>query len=384
MTDDAQHHHEAEDARPLAGTLVVSVEQAVAAPFASRLLADAGARVIKIERPGGDFARGYDVAANGLSSYFAWLNHGKESLVLDLTTDGDRALMDRLVSRADVFIQNLAVGAAARLGLGSARLGDEHPRLITCDISGYGESGPYASMKAYDLLVQAESGLLSVSGEAGTLGRIGISVADIATGQAAALAISQALVRQATTGRGARLQTSLFATLAEWMTVPLLHHDYLGRAPAQGGLSHPSIAPYGAFATVDGYLLLISVQSDREWAALCRLVLGRSELVEDSRFRTNNDRVAHRVETDGVVAEVFGTMARNLLEERLRVARIAFGSVNDVTGLSHHPQLAREVYRHEHGEVAMPVPAVHADWLRQGSVPSLDEHGAAIRCEFGG
>lgn len=367
---------------PLSGTLVVSLEQAVAAPYASRLLADAGARVIKIERPEGDFARGYDVAANGVSSYFAWLNHGKESITLDLRDPGDRALAGRMIGAADVFIQNLAVGAAARLGLGSAELRAGDPRLVTCDISGYGESGPYADMKAYDLLVQAESGLLSVSGEAGTLGRIGISVADIATGQSAALAISQALVRQARTGRGARLQASLFATLAEWMTVPLLHHDYLGKAPEQVGLSHPSIAPYGAFLTADEQLLLISVQSDREWVTLCESVLGLPELGEDTRFRTNNDRVANRAETDLVVAAAFRERTRAELEAHLREARIAFGSVNDVAGLSDHPQLVRSTYRHELGSVAMPSPAVAADWHRQRPVPALGEHTASITAEF--
>ncbi|WP_420637933.1 CaiB/BaiF CoA transferase family protein [Candidatus Poriferisocius sp.] len=374
--------------RPLDGVLVVSVEQAVAAPLASCRLADAGARVIKVERPGGDFARGYDSAAgDGLSSYFAWLNRGKESIVLNLKDDDDRSLLARMVARADVFIQNLAVGVADRLGFGSAALRERHPRLVACDISGYGASGSYAHMKAYDLLIQAESGLISVSGAPGPLGRVGVSVADIATGEAAARAISQALVRQARSGQGARIETSLFATMAEWMTVPLLHHDGLGRAPERVGLAHPSIAPYGGFETADGTTLLIAVQSDGEWRTLCRLVLDRPELADDPRFATNRARVTNRADTDGVVAEVFSRHSTEQLHRLLGDSRMAFSTVNDVAGLSAHPQLRRRAVAHADTTVDLPAPATTADWDAfdtdpPPSLPTLDQHRAQLREEF--
>jgi crotonobetainyl-CoA:carnitine CoA-transferase CaiB-like acyl-CoA transferase len=368
---------------PLAGVLVVSLEQAVAAPLASYRLAEAGARVVKVERPEGDMARGYDRAANGISSYFAWINRGKESVALDLRDRVDRDVMEGLLDRADVFIQNLAVGATDRLGYGASTLRARRPELIVCDISGYGPDGPYATMKAYDLLVQAESGLLSVSGPPGPYGRIGVSVADIGTGTTAALAISQAIVRRERTGEGAHIETSLFETMADWMTVPLLHHDYLDRPPERVGLAHPSIAPYGGFASADGDVVLISIQSDREWGTLCREVLDRPDLAEDPTLATNVDRVANRDRTDGVVAEVFAGLGTERLRERLAEARIAFAMVNDVAGLSHHPQLHRTTASHEVGEVALPAPPVRTDWTEPASVPALDEHGPAIRAEFG-
>ena len=374
-------------ARPLDGVLVISVEQAVAAPLASCRLADAGARVIKIERAEGDFSRGYDAAANGLSSYFAWLNRGKESIVLDLKSAEDKSLLGRMIERADVFIQNLAVGAADRLGFGSELLRKDHPRLVTCDISGYGTTGPYAQMKAYDLLVQAESGLISVSGAPGPLGRIGVSVADIATGEAAARAISEALVRQARTGEGASVEVSLFSTMAEWMTVPLLHHDYLGQGPQRVGLAHPSIAPYGGFATADGTILLIAVQSDREWRTLCETVLDRPELSNDPRFATNKARVENRTETDNAVAEVFARLSNDELRRKLSKSRMAFGAVNDVAGLSSHPQMNRITVTHADGTVEVPAPATTSDWdLPSGDahfrLPALNQHGDQLRAEF--
>ncbi|WP_420432772.1 CaiB/BaiF CoA transferase family protein [Candidatus Poriferisocius sp.] len=374
-------------AKPLDGVLVVSVEQAVAAPLASCRLADAGARVIKIERAEGDFSRGYDAAADGLSSYFAWLNRGKESIVLDLKADEDRALLGRLVAQADVFIQNLAVGAVERLGFGSKSLRQQHPRLVTCDISGYGPTGPYAQMKAYDLLVQAESGLVSVSGAPGPLGRIGVSVADISTGEAAARAISQALVRQARTGEGAAIEVSLFSTMAEWMTVPLLHHDYLGKGPERVGLAHPSIAPYGGFTTADGTTLLIAVQSDREWVTLCETVLDKPELAHEPRFATNKARVANRAATDDAVTEVFARLSTEELHRKLTDSRMAFGTVNEVAGLSAHPQLNRITVTHADGTVELPAPATTADWDEATteptpSLPTLNQHGPQIRAEF--
>ncbi len=368
---------------PLDGITVVTVEQAVAAPIASARLADAGARVIKVERPEGDFARGYDVAANGVSSYFAWANRGKESIALDLRTDDGRSVLDALLARADVFIQNLAVGAIERLGYGATRLRRDRPDLIVCDISGYGQDGPYAEMKAYDLLVQAESGLLSVSGPPGDHGRIGISVADIGTGTSAAVAIMQALFRRERTGEGAHLTTSLFETMADWMTVPLLHHDYLGRAPERVGLAHPSIAPYGGFASADGDVVLISIQSDREWRVLCNEVLEQSELGADARFATNNDRVANRDRTDGIVGEAFGRYRTEELRARLTEARIAFAMVNDVAALSAHPQLRRVEVVHEKGTVEVPAPSTRTDWESLGPIPAIDEHGPAIRAELG-
>ena len=376
-------------AKPLDGVLVVSVEQAVAGPLASCRLADAGARVIKIERAEGDFSRGYDAAADGLASYFAWLNRGKESIVLDLKAADDQALLGRMIHQADVYIQNLAVGAADRLGFGSELLRQQHPRLVTCDISGYGPTGPYAHMKAYDLLVQAESGLVSVSGAPGPLGRVGVSVADIATGEAAARAISQALVRQARTGEGALIEVSLFATMAEWMTVPLLHHDYLGQAPERVGLAHPSIAPYGGFATVDGTILLIAVQSDREWVTLCETVLNRPELAHDPRFATNKARVENRSETDNAVGEVFARLPTDDLRDKLSESRMAFGTVNDVAGLSAHPQLNRITVTHPHRTVdhPPPPPPPPADWDEATAdaaptLPALNQHGGQIRAEF--
>ncbi|MCY4432218.1 MAG: CaiB/BaiF CoA-transferase family protein [bacterium] len=374
-------------AKPLDGVLVVSIEQAVAGPLASCRLADAGARVIKIERAEGDFSRGYDAAADGLSSYFAWLNRGKESIVLDLKDEDDQSLLGRMIEQAEVCIQNLAVGAAERLGFGSGSLRNRHPRLVTCDISGYGPTGPYAQMKAYDLLVQAESGLVSVSGAPGPLGRVGVSVADIATGEAAARAISQALVRQARTGEGAAIEVSLFSTMAEWMTVPLLHHDYLGKGPERVGLAHPSIAPYGGFTTADGTTLLIAVQSDREWVTLCETVLGQPELAHDPRFATNKARVTNRAGTDDAVAEVFARLSTEDLRRKLTDSRMAFGTVNDVAGLSTHPQLNRITVTHADGTVELPAPATTADWDQATaadapSLPALNQHGPQIRAEF--
>ena len=370
-------------AKPLDGILVVALEQAVAAPFASRLLADAGARVIKVERPEGDFARNYDVAANGISSYFAWLNRGKESIALDLKQEGDRVFLDGVISRCDVFIQNLGFGASDRLGFGAAQLRARDPRLICCDISGYGTSGSYSALKAYDLLVQAESGLLSISGPPGPLGRVGVSVVDIATGQSAALAVSQALLRQARDSVGASIELSLFSTISEWMTVPLLHHDYLGAAPERIGLAHPSIAPYGAFETADRQNVLISIQSDPEWQVLCSHVLGCPELGTDRRFVTNVDRVAHRAETDKVVGDNIRRVTLDRLRELLMEHRIAFGVVNDVEGLSNHPQIRRIRVEHELGMAEMPAPSFHADWEQSLEVPALDAHGGALRAEFG-
>lgn len=369
--------------RPLEGFLVVSLEQAVAAPMASCRLADAGARVIKLERSEGDFARRYDDDANGQSAYFAWLNRGKESLVVDIKSAVDQGLVHRILSRADAFIQNLAVGAAARSGLGSDALRQRYPRLVTCDISGYGENGEYADMKAYDLLVQAESGLVSVSGAPGDYGRVGVSICDIATGVSAALAITEALLERERTGVAKGVKLSLFDVIADWMTVPLLQHDYTGAGPRRVGLAHPSIAPYGGFATRDGTTLVICVQNDREWRDLAAQVMERAELARDPRFATNKDRVAHREEVDRTVGTFFAAHSRGDLEARLRTASIAYGNVNGLVDLSAHPALRRWTVASPTGDIAMPAhPNAEMETPTTLSIPDLNAQGAAIRKEF--
>lgn len=369
--------------RPLEGFLIVSLEQAVAAPMASCRLADAGARVIKLERSEGDFARRYDDDANGQSAYFAWLNRGKESLVVDIKSDVDQGLVHRILSRADAFIQNLAVGAAARSGLGSEALRQRYPRLVTCDISGYGDTGEYADMKAYDLLVQAESGLVSVSGAPGDYGRVGVSICDIATGVSAALAVTEALLERERTGVAKGVKLSLFDVIADWMTVPLLQHDYTGAGPRRVGLAHPSIAPYGGFATRDGTTLVICVQNDREWRDLAAKVMESAELARDARYATNKDRVARREEVDDIVGTFFVAHSRSDLESRLRAARVAYGNVNGLADLSTHPALRRWTVASATGEVAMPAhPNAALPTPQTLAIPDLNAQGAAIRKEF--
>lgn len=367
----------------LDGLLVVAVEQAVAAPFCSSRLADAGARVIKIERREGDFARGYDRHVKGQSSYFVWLNRGKESLALDLKDPAEQALLARLAARADVFLQNLAPGALARLGLDSATLRARHPRLITCDISGYGESGPLAGLKAYDLLVQAESGLCSVTGDAAGPARVGVSVCDIAAGMNAHAAILQALYARERTGRGRAIKVSLFGGMAEWMNVPFLQRRYGGEIPPRPGLAHPSIAPYGVFATRDGQVLL-SVQNQREWQRFCAEVLEAPALAADPRFRDGPARVRHRAELDRLVAERFAALAQQEAAARLQAAGIAFGRLNDVDGLIAHPQLRKVSYETPAGlvEVIAPAAEIAGETPLFGPVPEVDAQGAAIRAEF--
>ena len=373
-----------ETSPPLGGVLVVALEQAVAAPLASCRLADAGARVIKLERADGDFARAFDTAANGQSAYFAWLNRGKESLVVDIKAPEDRELVVRILARADVFIQNLANGAAERAGLGSDALRRRFPRLVTCDISGYGQSGPYAHMKAYDLLVQAETGLISINGTPGEYGRVGVSICDYATGISAALGINEALASRARTGVGKAVRVSLFDVLAELMSVPLLEHDYTGAGPERIGLAHPSIAPYGGFTTADGATLVVAVQNDREWVSLATAVLERPELAQDPRYATNPARMAHRAEVDGMVQAFFAERTRAQIEPLLRAARVAYGAVNDLAGLSAHPHLRRWTVASETGPVDMPANP-NAEYVPAGvpSLPRVGEHGERIRREFG-
>jgi formyl-CoA transferase len=370
---------------PLEGLLVVSLEQAVAAPACTCRLADAGARVIKIERPEGDFARGYDNLARGESAYFVWLNRGKESIILDLTASGDKALLERMIAKADVFVQNLKPGAVAKLGFDIARLRRDYPRLIICSVSGYGESGPYAARKAYDLLIQAEAGLASVTGSANEPARVGVSVCDIAAGMDAYEAILEALIARNRSGEGAEISVSMFDAMADWMTVPLLQHEG-GKTPQRLGLAHPTIAPYGVFKTRDGADILISIQSDREWRVLAEKVMSDAKLAADPDFATNVERVKRRVQTDGKVAAAFGAIDVAVLMKKLDEADIAFGRVNDAALLATHPHLRRVSVATPSGPVQMPAPAAqHANQTRRyGAVPSLGEHTKKIRTEFGG
>ena len=368
----------------LEGVLVVGLEHAVAAPFCTAQLADAGARVIKVERPEGDFARGYDTVVKGGSAYFVWLNRGKESIALDLRDPADKALLERIVARADVFVQNLGPGQAARLGFGAADLAARHPRLVTCDISGYGEAGPYAGMKAYDLLVQAETGLCSITGAPEAPGRVGISLADVATGATAHGAILRALYRRERTGRGAVLKTSLFDTLADWMSVPLLHQVYGGKAPPRVGIRHPSIAPYGAYALGDGSQIVISIQNEREWVRFCAAVLDEPALATDPRFATMTARVANRAALDARVGETFATMDRAVAAQRLSAAAIAYGMLNSVADFASHPALRRVPVDTPNGSIDLVAPPVRVDEAAAapGPVPALGEHTQAIREEF--
>jgi formyl-CoA transferase len=367
---------------PLSGLLVVSLEQAVAAPTCSCRLADAGARVIKIERPEGDFARGYDSLARGESAYFVWLNRGKESVVLDLTKADDKALLEKLLAKADVFIQNLKPGAVGKLGFAIERLRRDYPKLICCSITGFGESGPYAARKSYDLLVQAESGLASVTGGPEAPARVGVSVTDVAAGMNAYEAVLEAIIARGRTGQGAAVSVSLFDAMADWMTVPLLHHEG-GQSPRRLGLAHPSIAPYGVFKSRDGIDILISIQNDREWRILAADVMGNAALAADPKFAKLVDRVRHRAETDGKVAVAFATMDVAALSKKLEAADIAFARVNDVAGLIAHPHLRRIRVETPHGPVSYPAPAPIRDEARSyGRIPALGEHTEKVRKEF--
>lgn len=358
---------------PLEGLEVVAIEQAVAAPFASSRLADAGAHVVKIERPEGDFARGYDNVAAGQSSYFVWLNRGKESVTLDLASDSGKAELEELLSKADVLIQNLKPGSLARLGFDPKRLKNDFPRLITCSISGYGETGPMADRKAYDLLIQAESGLCSITGGPQEAARVGMSIVDVATGATAYSAILEALIRRGITGQGAQISVSMFDVMAEWLTVPLLNHEG-GNSPKRVGLAHPSIAPYGVFQPKSGAPILISIQSDREWVKLCEDFLGDASLSADPRFATNVARVKNRAETDAIVSDAFARFAAVEAIVVLSKANIALASVNDMAGLSAHRHLRRITVDSPNGPVSFPAPAAtFADEERSyGPVPALN------------
>lgn len=373
--------------RPLDGIVVVALEQAVSGPLCTARMVDAGARVIKVERPTGDFARGYDRAGLGDSSYFAWTNHGKESIVLDLKTDDDADLLRRVINRADVFLQNLAPGAATRLGFGADELRGYNPSLITCDISGYGKSVGLADKKAYDLLIQAESGLIGISGGANELGRIGISIIDIGAGLTAYAAVLEALVARAASGEGSALEISLFDVAAEWMTVPFAQHVYGDAGPTRVGLRHPTIAPYGAYQTLDGKLTLLAVQNEREWGRLCEYVLGRPDIASDPRYRSNNDRVANREALELDLSNEISTLDATTFHSRLNAATIAYGMVNSLDDLVTHPALQmREIVSSDGYRLGLPAhPVRHAGGVftpKTGPVPEIGKHTAGIRREF--
>lgn len=366
--------------RPLAGLLVVAVEQAVAAPLCTARLADAGARVIKIERPEGDTARYYDAAVHGMSAYFAWLNRGKESLVLDLKSAEDRQVVEIMLGKADIFVQNLAPGAAERLGLGAAQLVARFPRLIGVDIVGYGRDTASGALRAYDLLVQAESGLCSVTGSPEQPAKVGVSAADICTGMNAHAAIVEALYARERSGKGAAIEMAMFDGLADWMNVPLLHHDYAGRVTERYGLGHASIYPYRPYACRDGEIVIVAQNAD-EWGRLCRRVLARPELVDDVRFAGNTARLTHRNALDEEIAPFFAALTTQEAIERLTAAGLAWGRVSTVADLSAHPALRRIACRAPGGTFELAAPPLHPD-LAGASVPALGEHSAAIRREF--
>ena len=370
-------------ALPLEGILVVSLEQAVAAPQCTCRMADAGARLIKVERPEGDFARQYDHVVHGESANFVWLNRGKESVVLDLTAAADKKLFAAMIAKADVFVQNLKPGAIGKLGFGIDTLRKQHPRLICCSISGYGDTGPYAERKAYDMLIQAEAGVASVTGGPEAPARVGFSVADIGAGMNAYQAILEALIAREKTGQGATISVSLFDAMAEWMTVQLLSHEG-GKPFRRIGLAHATIAPYGVFKSRDQADILISIQNDREWRVLAEKVLGDAALGTNPKFATNPKRVEHRAETDAIVARAFAQHDVVVLMPLLENTDIAFGRVSDCELLSHHPHLRRIAFGAPSGPVTMPAPApvFAGDQRRYGPVPALGEHSEKIRTEF--
>jgi itaconate CoA-transferase len=374
---------------PLAGLLVVALEQAVAAPFATRQLADLGARVIKVERPGrGDFARDYDSAVgNGMSSWFVWLNRGKESVVLDLKADRGRRALDALIGRADVFVSNLAPAVIRRLGLDAAALAAAHPRLVACQLSGYGDEGPYAARKAYDLLVQAEAGVLAVTGSAAAPAKAGVSIADIAGGMYAYSGVLAALLQRGRTGRGGVVRVSLLDALAEWMSHPLLFTMLTGTPPPRTGARHASIVPYGGYRTADGDEVLLAVQNEAEWQRLCREVLDLPGMAADGRFAGNQRRVSRRDEVEAALAAATAGLATGELLRRLDRAQIAYATVRDMQQAAAHPQLAsRWVTVAAGGQpvLMLPPPAQHSGFGPVlGPVPALGRDTRAVLAEFG-
>jgi itaconate CoA-transferase len=375
---------------PLQGITVVSLEQAVAAPFTTRQLADLGARIIKIERPGvGDFARGYDKTVLGQSSHFVWLNRSKESLTLDVKHPDAHEILARLLARADIFVQNLVPGAAERLGLSSAALRERHPRIIVCNISGYGPDGPYSDKKAYDLLIQCESGVVSVTGTADTPSKAGISIADIAAGMYGFTGILTALYQRERTGRGSAFDVSMFESLGEWMGYPAYFTAYGGKPPPRTGSSHATIHPYGPFATGDGKTVFFGIQNEREWANFCAGVLQQPRLAADPRFDSNSHRDAHRDALSAVLVPVFSELTAEQLVQRLDAAQIANARLNDMQEFWDHAQLkARNRWREvdtPKGRIQALVPPVNLDGAepRMDPIPSVGQHTRAILSELG-
>ncbi|MBX2867667.1 MAG: CoA transferase [Acidiferrobacterales bacterium] len=370
--------------KPLEGLLVIALEQAVAAPFCTMRLREAGARVIKIEREEGDFARGYDRVAAGDSSYFFWLNQGKESLTLNFKQQQDADLLKKLLCQADIVVQNLAPGALSRAGFDFASLRKQHPALITCDISGYGNSRAVEGLKAYDFLVQAESGMVSISGGENEIGRIGVSACDIGAGMTAHAGILEALLERQLTGVGKSVEVSLFGVASEWMTVPLLHHDYGGAAPKRAGLNHPSIAPYGGYQTKDKEIVIIAIQNEREWQRFCTDVLLQPNQSGSEKFGSNHLRVTNRPALDEMIHQVTRSLSRDSLVERLKTAGVAYGSVNSVAAFSDHPALDRRSGISSSGETIQFPARPMGDYENYEPVPKVGEHNEKIRMEYSG
>ena len=375
--------------KDLEGLLVVTVEQAVAAPYTSCRLADAGARVIKIERPEGDFARNYDSNALGNSAYFVWLNRGKESISLDLKNTEDFKIFENIISKSDILIQNLAPGAFDRLGLDLNELRKKYPSLITCSISGFGDEGPYKNQKAYDMLIQAETGVIDITGlpdKNGIDGRakVGPSVCDISAGMTAYQAILQALIKRSVSGKGRHISVSMFNSLADWMNPFYLGYVYNKKIPKRNGMTHPIIVPYGAYNCKDNLTILIAIQNDRECVKLCKLVLDDESMVNDTRFKTNSDRVANRELTEKIIQKKFITFEREELIEKLEKASIAYGRISDMEQLKNHPQNNFLEIETKNGKVKVLGPgAIHDNFIPEvNKMPELDEHGKKIRAEF--
>lgn len=368
--------------KPLSGLLVIAIEQAVAAPMCTVRLADAGARVIKIERKGGETARHYDSAVDGTSAYFAWLNRGKESAVLNLKQTDDLKLFETLISNADVLIQNLAPGALARMGFTDERVSRDFPKLISVSIVGYGQDTPYANMRAYDLLVQAESGLCSVTGTPDEPSKVGVSAADIATGMNAHAAILEALIERAQTGLGQCIEISMFDSMVDWMSVPLLHVEHAAKETARFGMSHASIYPYRPFQCSDG-AVLIAVQTQAEWIRFCNDVLEHADLINRKEFASNPARVANRALLDDELEPIFSAMTSDEMIKRLEAAKVAYGRYTELRNLPDHPALRRTKVTLPNGEItSMPRPAGRKEDFKTEPVPGLGVHTDSIRAEF--
>ena len=375
--------------KDLEGLLVVTVEQAVAAPYTSCRLADAGARVIKVERPEGDFARNYDSNALGNSAYFVWLNRGKESISLDLKNSEDFQIFENIISKSDILIQNLVPGAFDRLGLNLDELRKKYPSLITCSISGFGDEGPYKNQKAYDMLIQAETGVIDITGlpdKDGVDGRakVGPSVCDISAGMTAYQAILQALIKRCISGRGRHISVSMFNSLADWMNPFYLGYVYNKKIPNRNGMTHPIIVPYGAYNCKDNLTILIAIQNDREGVKLCEIVLDDETMVNDTRFKTNSDRVTNRELTEKIIQDKFITFEREELIEKLEEASVAYGRISDMEQLKNHPQNNFLEIETKNGKVKVLGPgAIHDNIIPEvNKMPELDEHGKKIRAEF--